>query len=285
MIIKSMAKNKTNFKIYDCITFYQANMLFQLRFEVLKDVVDYFVICEANKTHTGLKKKFNFNPKIPDKYKEKIIYIKVKDLPNINIKGKKDYKLLRLQMENLFKGIKFAKPDDLIVFSDEDEIPNPQLINTFNFQKYKFGIFLQNMYYYKLNIINVNEGNGNWAGPRICQRKNLKSFFKLRLLKTKNLYYPFWRIDKERNIQLIKNGGWHFTYLMTLKEISNKIKNMAHTEFNKNEFKDILNIKKKIKNLQDPFNRNFILKKTKIDNTYPNYIVKNKKFFKDWILK
>jgi len=234
-----MAKNKTNFKIYDCITFYQANMLFQLRFEVLKDVVDYFVICEANKTHTGLKKKFNFNPKIPDKYKEKIIYIKVKDLPNINIKGKKDYKLLRLQMENLFKGIKFAKPDDLIVFSDEDEIPNPQLINTFNFQKYKFGIFLQNMYYYKLNIINVNEGNGNWAGPRICQRKNLKSFFKLRLLKTKNLYYPFWRIDKERNIQLIKNGGWHFTYLMTPKEISNKIKNMAHTEFNKNEFKDI----------------------------------------------
>lgn len=247
MIIKSMAKNKTNFKIYDCITFYQANMLFQLRFEVLKDVVDYFVICEANKTHTGLKKKFNFNPKIPDKYKEKIIYIKVKDLPNINIKGKKDYKLLRLQMENLFKGIKFAKPDDLIVFSDEDEIPNPQLINTFNFQKYKFGIFLQNMYYYKLNIINVNEGNGNWAGPRICQRKNLKSFFKLRLLKTKNLYYPFWRIDKERNIQLIKNGGWHFTYLITPKEISNKIKNMAHTEFNKNEFKDILNIKKKLK--------------------------------------
>lgn len=285
MIIKSMAKNKTNFKIYDCITFYQANMLFQLRFEILKDVVDYFVICEANKTHTGLKKNFNFNPKIPDKYKEKIIYIKVKDLPDINIKGKKDYKLLRLQMENLFKGIKFAKPDDLIVFSDEDEIPNPQLINTFNFQKYKFGIFLQNMYYYKLNIININEGNGNWAGSRICQRKNLKSFFKLRLLKTKNLNYPFWRIDKEKNIQLIKNGGWHFSYLMTPEEISNKIKDMAHTEFNKNEFKDILNIKKKIKDLKDPFNRNFILKKTKIDNTYPNYIVKNKKLFKDWILK
>jgi beta-1,4-mannosyl-glycoprotein beta-1,4-N-acetylglucosaminyltransferase len=285
MIIKSMAKNKTNFKIYDCITFYQANMLFQLRFEILKDVVDYFVVCEANKTHTGLKKNFNFNPKIPDKYKEKIIYIKVKDLPDINIKGKKDYKLLRLQMENLFKGIKFAKPDDLIVFSDEDEIPNPQLIKTFNFQKYKFSIFLQNMYYYKLNIININEGNGNWAGSRICQRKNLKSFFKLRLLKTKNLNYPFWRIDKEKNIQLIKNGGWHFSYLMTPKEISNKIKDMAHTEFNKNEFKDILNIKKKIKDLKDPFNRNLILKKTKIDNTYPNYIVKNKKLFKDWILK
>jgi len=279
-----MVKNKINYKIYDCITFYQANMLFQLRFEILKDIVDYFVVCEANKTHTGLKKKFNFNPKIPNKYKKKIIYIKVTDLPSIKIKGKKDYGLLRLQMENLFRGIQFAEPNDLIIFSDEDEIPNPKIINRFNFEKYKFGIFLQNMYYYKLNIMNLNEGNGNWAGTRICQRKNLKSFFKFRLLKTKNINYPLWRIDKERNIEIIKNGGWHFTYLMTPKEISNKIKNMAHTEFNKSEFKNVSNIKKKIKNLKDPFNRNFLLKKTKIDNTYPNYIIKNKKLFKDWIL-
>ena len=60
-------------KIYDCITFYQANALFQLRFEILKDFVDYFVVCEANKTHTGLSKEFNFNPKIPNEYKNKII--------------------------------------------------------------------------------------------------------------------------------------------------------------------------------------------------------------------
>ena len=50
--------------------------------------------------------------------------------------------------------------------------------------------------------------------------KNLKSFFKLRLLKLKNLNYPFWRIDKEKSIELIKKGGWHFTYLMKPKEIS-----------------------------------------------------------------
>ena len=59
------------------------------------------MVCEANKTHTGLDKNFNFNPKIPEKYKEKIIYIKVTDLPNIEIKGKKDYKLLSLQMESV----------------------------------------------------------------------------------------------------------------------------------------------------------------------------------------
>ena len=50
MLTISMTKNKIKNKVYDCITFYQANMLFQLRFEILKDVVDYFVICEANKS-------------------------------------------------------------------------------------------------------------------------------------------------------------------------------------------------------------------------------------------
>ena len=285
MLTISMTKNQIKNKVYDCITFYQANMLFQLRFEILKDVVDYFVICEANKSHTGLKKEFNFNPKIPEKYKDKIIYIKVTDLPDIKIKGKKDYKLLSLQMENLFKGIRSANQNDLIIFSDEDEIPNPNIINSFNYKKYKFGIFLQNMYYYKLNIMNTDEGNGNWAGSRICQKKNLKSFFKLRLLKIKNLEYPFWRFDKEKSIELIKSGGWHFTYLMKPKEISKKIEDMAHTEFNKEKFKDINSIENNIKNLKDPFNRDLNLKKTEIDETYPEFIQKNKEQYQEWILQ
>ena len=285
MLIIYMLTNKIKYKIYDCITFYQANLLFQLRFEILKDVVDYFVICEANKSHTGLKKNFNFDPKIPSKYKDKIIYIKVTDLPDISIKGKKDYKLLSLQMENLFKGIKSAKPNDLIIFSDEDEIPDPNIINSFNFNNYKFGIFLQNMYYYKLNIMNIDEGNGNWPGSRICQKKNLKSFFKLRLLKIKNLKYPFWRIDKEKNIELIRNGGWHFTYLMKPQEISKKIRDMAHTEFNKEKFKDISFIENNIINLKDPFNRDLNLRKTDIDDSFPDYIKINKELFKEWILQ
>ena len=40
------------------------------------------------------------------------------------LKGKKDYKLVKIQMENLFRGIKDANDEDLILFSDEDEILN-----------------------------------------------------------------------------------------------------------------------------------------------------------------
>ena len=71
---------------------------------------------------------------------------------------------------------------------------------------------------------------------------------------------------------------------MKPEQISQKIENMAHTEFNKEEFKSVSFIKNNIKNLKDPFNRNLNLKKTKIDETYPEFIQKNKKMFKDWIL-
>tara|TARA_Y100000992_G_C21230499_1_gene475229 strand:- start:175 stop:1002 length:828 start_codon:yes stop_codon:yes gene_type:complete len=272
-------------KIYDCTTFYQGNLLFETRYKILKDYVDYFVVCEANKDHVGGKKPFNFNKSFLKKYSKKLIYIKVNNLPNIRLKGKKDYGILKIQMENIFRGIKNANDNDLIIFSDEDEIPNPKSIKNFKKEKFKFGIFLQNMYYFKLNIQNFDEGKGNWPGSRICKKKYLKSFFKLRLLKTKNINYPFWRFDKEKNIQLIKKGGWHFTYLMSPKNISKKIKSMSHTEFNKKNFTNIKNIEKKISNLKDPFDRNFNLKKVSIDQSYPSYIRNNLNLFKKWILK
>ena len=44
-------------KIYDCITFFDENLITNARFEILKNVVDYFVICESNYDHRGEKKK------------------------------------------------------------------------------------------------------------------------------------------------------------------------------------------------------------------------------------
>ena len=184
----------------------------------------------------------------------------------------------------MFKGIKKADDNDLIILSDEDEIPNPEKIKEFNSAKYKFGIFLQKLYCYKFNIHNLSEAKNGWPGSRICLKKNIKSFFKFKVLKIKNKKEPFWKIYKEKNIQSIKDGGWHFTYLMKPKLISQKIKNSGHIEFNERKFTSISTIKYKIKNLIDPFDRKFKLKKININKTFPNYIIKNKKKFKSWIL-
>ena len=44
-------------KIFDCVTFFNENLLVNARLEILKDVVDYFVICESNYDYRGHKKK------------------------------------------------------------------------------------------------------------------------------------------------------------------------------------------------------------------------------------
>ena len=47
-------------KIYDCITFYDENFLVNSRFQILNEVVDYFIIVESSYDHQGKKKSLNF---------------------------------------------------------------------------------------------------------------------------------------------------------------------------------------------------------------------------------
>ena len=44
-------------KIFDCITYFDEPLLFDLRLNILNDYVDEFVVCEATYTHSGKKKK------------------------------------------------------------------------------------------------------------------------------------------------------------------------------------------------------------------------------------
>ena len=53
-------------KIYDCITFFRENFITNIRFEILKDVVDYFVVCESRYDHKNNKKSLNFKLMNPD---------------------------------------------------------------------------------------------------------------------------------------------------------------------------------------------------------------------------
>jgi len=123
-----------------------------------------------------------------------------------------------------------------------------------------------------------------WEGTRGCLKKDLTSinFMRQKIVK-KNLKYSFWRFDKEKNIQVIKNGGWHFSYLLTPKEIQKKIMTFAHTELNKIRYTSLKNIKFCIQHYKDLFHRPIKYKKCKIDKSFPKYIIKNKKKLSYWI--
>ena len=94
--------------------------------------------------------------------------------------------------------------------------------------------------------------------------------------------YPFWRFDKIQ-WNIIKNGGWHFSFLMSPKEIQKKISSYAHTEFNNDQYKNLDRIKKKIDSRLDLFNRPIFYDLVKFDKTFPEYIYNNEDKFKNWI--
>jgi beta-1,4-mannosyl-glycoprotein beta-1,4-N-acetylglucosaminyltransferase len=265
-------------KIFDCITFFNENFITNVRFEILDPVVDFFVICESIYDHKGNKKKINFRLK-NTKFKKKIIHIIVKDkFP----KPVNPWKNQALQREKILEGLNNCHKNDYVMFSDPDEIPNPNLLKKF-FLKRKYGIFLQKHFVYKINLQNQYEDP--WEGTRITRKKDLFSidFLRQKILR-KNLKYPFWRVDKEKDIKIFRNGGWHFNNLMKPEDISLKIRTFAHSEYNKKEFFDINLIKKKIIEKKDLYDRNRVFNKVRIfKKNYPNYILDNLNKFINFI--
>ena len=140
--------------------FFDEKMMYDLRLNLLNDYVDKFVVVESLYTHRGNKKKQNFNIDDYKKFKDKIIYILIDEEPNdlYETNNEKDneglkrlntLKRIKLQYNSLAKGIKEANPDDLIILSDCDEIPD--LKNIKNNLKNDILIFKQKLYYFKRN--------------------------------------------------------------------------------------------------------------------------------------
>jgi beta-1,4-mannosyl-glycoprotein beta-1,4-N-acetylglucosaminyltransferase len=265
-------------KIFDCITFFDNNFMFELRYNILFKHVDYFVVYESKYDHSGKIKKKNF--KFLDYYdKQKIIYFfDEQPFP----KNTNRWQNQAIQREKLLDSLQLANLDDYIFFSDPDEIMRPELLNDFKLDK-KFGIFMQTCFVYKLNLFNSFESP--WEGSRVAKKKDINSidFMRQKIL-SKNLNYPFYRIDKEKRIQLFQNGGWHFNNIMSPKEISLKLKTFAHTEYSSEEYSNEKIIEEKIKKKVDLFNRGFSYNQIKLDNTFPKYILENNEKYSKWIL-
>ena len=268
--------------IYDCFQFFNEEHILDLRLNILNEFVNFFVIVESTTNHQGIPKKLNFDMNKFKKFQNKIIYIVVDDtVESIKKKHLWGESLVEQHQRNsITRGLKNCLDNDLVVLSDVDEIPNLTKLNIFN-KNNRYAVFSQKMFNFKLNLLNNTEPN--WHGSKICLKKNLKSPQWLRNLKFKK--YPFWRIDKPRNLQIIENGGWHFAYLQSPEKILKKMKSFAHGEFNKPNFVNLDNIKEKINMEKDIFDRGISYKKVQIDSSFPQYIVDNKEKFKEWIIK
>ena len=289
-------------RIFDCTTYYDEELMMDIRFNTLNDQVEKFIVVESLFSHSGNKKKLNFDINNYSKFKDKIIYIVIENEPNNLKKGDKlnqsekrmnSLKRIEQSYDSMLDGIKEAGENDLIILSDNDEIPNltsDQFLNS----KKNIIIFKQLLFYYKFNL---NYENLTWFGSKACRKKKLKSMTWLRNLKNKP--YSWWRLDvlfsnyKERDLEIINDGGWHFTNMKTPEKLYEKLKNFGHhDEFDESGI-DLNFIKSKISNKEvfydhfldkkDPnkWRSNYKLKKVS-SSVLPEYLANNHQKYQNW---
>lgn len=272
--------------IYDCFPFFNELDLLEIRLNHLNDYVDKFVLVEMAKTFSGDDKPFFYeeNKFRYKKFADKIIHIKVSDYPDSE--GISDYdrcwQLENYQRDCIMRGLTEAKDDDIILTSDLDEIPSHSAI-----ESYKSGISVlaQKMMYYYLNNLNVTDPI--WTkGTKICHYSDLLNP-KVDIFPQFGSYYTKKGLPTYIRFYCdspVENGGWHFSYLGGTKAISYKIKSFAHQEFNDDLYTNEEKIQQRVKSGQDIFNRDYRYTPIPIDESFPEYLVKNQKKYKHLIL-
>jgi len=287
--------------------FFDEEMLLDLRLNIMDKYIDKFVITEATYLHSGKRKKLVFDINKYPKFKNKIIYHVVDDLPaDIEIinkndnEGSKADKLINNsikrenhQREMAQKYLKNLDPDDVILINDLDEIPN---LKNLNFKKInnQLIIFKQKSFSYKFNLL--YEGL-DWYGSRACKKKNFISPQWMR--NTKHKKYPFWRLDtffskkKYSNLYYVENGGWHFTNIKSPEDIEKKYLNFLHHqdfEYSGLKLDDVKKMVKDKKILYDhsadqrDFKWKGNKKLKKIDlSELPDYLSENNSKYSKWL--
>ena len=289
-------------KIVDCTSFYSEHMMYEVRLNILKDKVDKFIVTESTYSHSGKKKKLNFDINNYPKFKNRIIHVVIDREPDGIVAENNDPSLQRsnslkriaLSYDESLKTIKDFSDEDLIMLSDNDEIPNLNS-NQFNKSKKNIILFKQLFFYFKFNLL---YDKMFWFGTKACKKKKLKSLSWLRNIKLKK--YPFWRLDtlfsetKQINLDIIEDGGWHFTNLKTAEEMYEKFMNFGHHDEFRLSGLTVEKIREKIKNKEmfyDHFADQSSTSKWKSDyklkkydlNLLPKYVVDNKNNYKEWI--
>lgn len=275
-------------KVYDCFTFFNENDILDLRINILKDIVDKFIVIEASKTHAGKDKPFNFDKQRFSKYQDKIIYFQLTDFPEFKTSWtfenyQRNYIQNVLEKEN-------CNEEDIILISDVDEIISPNAIKKY-IKSYKGICSLnQKFFYYHINQLNITESD--WKFPKILRFKDISTADKYKfkyneyLIEELNSGNTMTKIRFLTTKNCIKNGGWHFSYLGGVEKIVSKLQNFSHQEFNNSDIVNAKVITQKIKNNEDILNRGFkyqIIPITRLD--YPKYIMDNKYLLQEFIVR
>ena len=248
-------------KIFDCFIFNHEVELLEIRMNILNDYVDKFVITEGDVTFSGLPKESHFlnNKDRFAKWQDKIILNQI-TIPECESPWHRE-----IYSRNAMVRPEIFSDEDLILMSDGDEIPNPEIIEHasewvsddthFTFEQSCYAYWVNNLY------------SNKWFGSRAATYKYVKNT-------TVDDIREGTEDENKISGSIITNGGWHFTYLGNEEHIRQKINSFCDRQFDIPEVTE--NISKNLESGQDVLNRSHIsYQRVELDESFPQHIIDN----------
>jgi beta-1,4-mannosyl-glycoprotein beta-1,4-N-acetylglucosaminyltransferase len=261
--------------IYDLVLGFNELDLFTIRYHELAETVDKFIVFEATHTFTGIPKELYFSHWYDTLTRDSSI-----DKDKIDIfvwdNGANFAPLIPeycWQRDHTQRGllgqwvVENAQPDDIILFSDMDEIPNAIELKTFlNTHERINGIWRleQNLYYLYMNTY-----AGKWCGTKIFHPSIINPALNMAEQMNSIRY-----IGDSDVSGTVVNGGWHFSSQGGLEKVKQKFRSYAHHEMSAKPDTELL---VNLKDATDPFHN------TKLEvmstETLPRYVQDNLNYF------
>ena len=274
--------------IYDCFTFFNELDLLEIRLNTLKDVVDCFVIAEATRTYRGKPKELYFekNRKRYANFLDRIRYIVVDDLLPEEVVEKDAYNLPWVnenrQRNALARGLSGAGEDDVVMVSDLDEIPRPSYVVLANERLKDAAESVRfEMGFYNFYINFKNYSYPRWSLGTIATKYG--SFLQGRLLSgvrndrytqaSENVGSTIQKLRFLKSANVLKNAGWHFSFLGGIDAIQKKLAAFSHSEFSVVS-REVL--EDRLSKGQDLFGRAGQSFGVPLDSSFPEFVLQNR---------
>lgn len=209
-------------RVFDVFPFFDELDVLEVRLNELDPIVDKFIICESRETYGGTKRPLVLDGQLDTrrfaKFKSKIHYM-VLDHLDPKCTDHTTGRLREAYQRNMMAvGLAAQRPEanDIVIFSDCDEIPRAEVAYVFIQNPRSFGgitRFKQTSYYYNVNTV-VDYGHDFSSRARIG---TYKQFLDIGTL------YAFRMANKDTEKLVLEKGGWHFGYFGDLDKIKRKV--------------------------------------------------------------
>jgi hypothetical protein len=223
--------------IKDCFPYFNERELLELRINLLQDHVDEFVICEANRTHSGNPKELTLEKTIEELKlpKEKIRIIEV-DLPDKE-SVPDDYDRERMQRNAASKMIGY---NDIAFVSDCDEIMNPEFIAYYTMiaKNNPNSILRLPMAFLMgradMRAYDALEQPIAWSPGFICMGHHIERYTlsEIRESQSRGLFNVAYKDIFTVDEGIIKDAGWHFSWMGGAERMKMKYKSFMHYQDN-----------------------------------------------------